>query len=67
MKLLNQVLDKVALNLLMVGLLCMLGGLTAVGGGIWWAGAGYATAGMALMGGGAMTALVAACWIHRDH
>ncbi len=66
MKRFSQSLDKVALNCLMGGLLALLVGLTAVGGGIWFGGAHYATLGMALAAGGLLTAFLSACWVHRD-
>jgi hypothetical protein len=66
MKRLSQSLDKVALNCLMGGLLALLVGLTAIGGGVWFGGAPYATLGMALAAGGLLTAFLSACWVHRD-
>ena len=66
MKRLSQSLDKVALNCLMGGLLALLVGSVAIGGGIWFGGAHYATLGMALAAGGLLTAFLSACWVHRD-
>ncbi len=66
MKRISQSLDKVALNCLLGGLVCLLVGLIAIGGGIWVNGAYYATLGMALAAGGLLTAFLSACWVHRD-
>ncbi|NBP23899.1 MAG: hypothetical protein EBU81_04940, partial [Proteobacteria bacterium] len=40
-------------------------GFVTVGGGIWFGGI-YATLGLALVGAGSLTALLSACWVHRD-
>jgi hypothetical protein len=61
MKRLSQSLDKVALNCLMGGLLALLVGSVAIGGGVWFGGAHYATLGMALAAGGLLTAFLSAC------
>ncbi|MCX6863532.1 MAG: hypothetical protein CAK90_01800 [Spartobacteria bacterium AMD-G4] len=66
MKRISQSLDKVALNCLLGGLVALLVGLVAIGGGIWVSGAYYATLGMALAAGGLLTAFLSACWVHRD-
>jgi len=54
------------LNCLLGGLVALLVGLVAIGGGIWVSGAYYATLGMALAAGGLLTAFLSACWVHRD-
>jgi hypothetical protein len=66
MKRISQSLDKLALNCLLFGLICLLVGFATVGGGVWFGGASYATLGLALVGGGSLTAFLSACWVHRD-
>jgi hypothetical protein len=65
MKRISQSFEKLALSCLLFGLLCVLAGFVTVGGGIWFGGV-YATSGLALVGGGSLTALLSACWVHRD-
>jgi len=65
MKRFSESLEKLALNCLLLGLLCVLAGFVTVGGGIWFGGI-YATLGLALVGAGSLTALLSACWVHRD-
>jgi hypothetical protein len=66
MKRISESVDKLALNCLLFGLICLLAGFATVGGGVWFGGASYATLGLALVGGGSLTAFLSACWVHRD-
>lgn len=51
---------------LTVGVICLMAGFLAVGFGALAGNGQFGTAGMAMIGGGSLIALLSACWVHRD-
>jgi hypothetical protein len=66
MKRITSSLDWFANAILTVALTCLMAGFLTVGAGVLLGSGQCSSIGMAMVGGGSMTALLAACWIHRD-
>lgn len=66
MKRITSSLDWMAGATLTAALACLMAGFLAVGYGALAGSGQFGTAGMAMIGGGSMIALLTACWVHRD-
>lgn len=66
MKRITTSLDWMAGATLTVGVICLMAGFLAVGFGALAGNGQFGTAGMAMIGGGSLIALLSACWVHRD-